>query len=148
MKREEEIFFHPPVVNYNEEGRNYFPGRERTLSPVQQQRELQNKFNSPVRGTKPDVQPFNRDMLKAEMSSTRYPNAHAGFLDDGGLQRQHRDEGNGEHYLIVLPAQRHRNERLRYGQWPFDPNMIRALGGWGNFEPMPFFPSFSGNKRS
>ena len=24
--------FHPPVVNCNEEGRNYFPGRERTLT--------------------------------------------------------------------------------------------------------------------
>ena len=136
--------FHPPIVNYNAEGRDYFPGRERTFSPVQQQRELQNKFITPVRGKKPDVRPLNRGMLKAERSSTWYLNAHAGFRDDGGFQRQHRDEGNGEHYPTVFPSQRHRNEPLRHGHWPFDPNRIRALEE--NFEPRPFFPSFSGKQ--
>ena len=104
---------------------------------------MQNKFIAPVRGTKPDVQPLNRDMLKVERSSTWYPNAHAGFLDDGGLQRQHRDEGNGEHYPIVFPAQHHRNEPLRYGQWPFDPERWRKI-----LSQCHSSSAFQGNKRS
>ena len=137
--------FHSPDVNYDAERRDYFPGRERSFSPVRQQKEVQNNFVPQKRDARPEFKPMKRESVKAEKSSFWYPNTHASFRDDDGFQHRYRAEGGRhEYYPPAFAPHRHRNEPLRYGQWPFDPHRMRMFEE--NYEPKPFFPSFSGKQ--
>ena len=61
--------FHSPDVNYDAERRDYFPGRERSFSPVRQQKEVQNNFVPQKRDARPEFKPMKRESVKAEKSS-------------------------------------------------------------------------------
>lgn len=88
---------------------------------------------------------MKRESVKAEKSSPWYPNTHASFRDDDGFQHRIRAEsGRHEYYPPAFAPHRHTNEPLRYGQWPFDPHRMRMFEE--NYEPKPFFPSFSGKQ--